>query len=190
MIQKICEKCILLRDGNIDKTGNSNEIIDFYLSDDTVKQRNTKDLFPIENLNYGIKLLSIVLEKENNDLLIYFHLSSTVDQKNIGIRCRLKSETDELIATASAALSAQKVDLKSGNNKLKLILCDVKSKLAGGTYFLDLWLSKPKTEPILYLEKIIQYDHEPIDLYNNGVLYEGKKHGYIPIKSYINNNEL
>jgi homopolymeric O-antigen transport system ATP-binding protein len=181
-IKKLCSNVQLLSDGKVSFNGNTNLAIDYYLKQTLKENSHFENKLPQKNKLYGLTISEVTLvENQNQHIEIEVEVVSQIINKNIGFGIRIKDDLGNVIGSVTPALTAKSIDLEIGKGRVKILVNNVLDIISGGDYYIDLWVSKPKLEVILYLENVLKISIKEIDLYNTGKLYEKEKHGIIKL---------
>jgi lipopolysaccharide transport system ATP-binding protein len=140
-VRQLCKHCILLKNGMIEKRGDTGDVVDYYLA----SQAMNKDY---ERRGNGmVRVEEFVVEKENvslgDDLRVEMRLKAYVDVPRVDVSIDVKDENFSQIAHVSNYDNQFHVlDMKAGEERK--IQCLMKNiNLAPGSYSGSIWVGDP-----------------------------------------------
>lgn len=146
-IKTLCDRCIVLKKGQVIFDGDVDEAINVYSNDFSLSAKKEYDFTQgkrIDGITNEYKLLKGYLEK--SDINLKENLNFTLDinacksDKDFLLRYVVFNSTGNTIGTAYSNL----FDLKEGNNSIKFTFCT--KNLTPGKYMIDLILCQYKDE--------------------------------------------
>ncbi|MBT6005056.1 MAG: ATP-binding cassette domain-containing protein [Prolixibacteraceae bacterium] len=176
-IQNLCEKCILLENGEIIQIGSTSNVVLKYLNNFT---KNKTFQRPVQS-NNNPTITTGKVENKDNSIAINLSIYSA-EHKEISIDLRLKDSKGNNVGFGSlgAFSSDQLIKIQPGKN---IIQFQFSSKIiAVGNYYISLDLTLPglcyydRLEDCLYIE-IIRNPEHPV----TGVLNQGWGYGSLEI---------
>ncbi|MBU1046174.1 ATP-binding cassette domain-containing protein [Patescibacteria group bacterium] len=179
-IQKLCKKCVLLRDGKIEMIGETREVISKYL-ENSQKPKENIGLSLTKNEKITIDSLRIKKHLEKNlyyDDPLNFELLITnnclLENLQIGIQI-INSELNKIM---TATVKIPKIE--NGKNKLSIII--EKPHLPQGNYYINLGITN-----IFYKERILYFMISTKETDDELMLIKKDTLGVYPPTSYILN---
>jgi len=149
-VRKLCKRCIWLKDGQIKKSGEVNEVINEYLSGYTETMTGTADLTDLETRkgNLNAKLEKIVLSDQygkitgtfriKDDIRINLFFEAYEKLRNVKIVVTIHESTGENVTTIFDSDSGFGLTQVEGKNHVSLILRDI--RFCPGTYHITVAL--------------------------------------------------
>ena len=185
-VKNLCTRCIVLENGTKTFEGATDDAVDYYLKLSKINDGVNNEVFPLVNQQYGLTVNNIEILKENENVLI-FNVDITLKNvlNNIGFGYKIKDTEDNIIGSFTPAISGLSYSLQKGNTIIKIEVLDFMDRVAGGKYFFDIWIAKPKIEMIIYANNIASHQIDLKDRYNTGVFYQRNKHGIINLGGKI-----
>jgi lipopolysaccharide transport system ATP-binding protein len=149
-IEKLCNKCILLQDGQIIKTGNTKEVVDYYL--DNQRKLDPSISFPTVNKDAYITKVSFTDERgealasipisNSFDINVEYTIANELVRATLG--ALFYSQGELLLLSFEADKKGALLDYKPGsyktNIKIPAFLFNV------GSYYIDLTIERPGIE--------------------------------------------
>ena len=149
-VRKLCKRCIWLKDGQIKKSGDVNEVINEYLSGYTETLTGTADLTDLKTRkgNLNAKLEKIVLSDQygkvtgtfriKDDIKINLFFEAYEKLRNVKIVVTIHESTGENVTTIFDSDSGFGLTQVEGKNHVSLILRDI--RFCPGTYHISVAL--------------------------------------------------
>ncbi len=149
-VRKLCKRCIWLKDGQIKKSGEVNEVINEYLSGYTETMTGTADLTDLETRkgNLNAKFEKIVLSDQygkitgtfriKDDIRINLFFEAYEKLRNVKIVVTIHESTGENVTTIFDSDSGFGLTQVEGKNHVSLILRDI--RFCPGTYHITVAL--------------------------------------------------
>ncbi len=149
-VRKLCKRCIWLKDGQIKKSGEVNEVINEYLSGYTETMTGTADLTDLKTRkgNLNAKLEKIVLSDQygkvtgtfriKDDIKINLFFDAYEKLRNVKIVVTIHESTGENVTTIFDSDSGFGLTQVEGKNHVSLILRDI--RFCPGTYHISVTL--------------------------------------------------
>lgn len=185
-VRNLCTRCIVLEHGKTVFEGYTDEAVDYYLDSSEKSFAVKKEVFPIKNERYGLSLNDINFDNKcKSTLILKLELESDEDLYKIGFGFKIKDLDDLVIGSFTPAISGLNFNLERGKSIIRIEVIDFLDRVSGGQYFIDIWISKPKVEFIIYAEKVLSYHIEPKDRFKTGVIYEKSRHGVLNLNGKI-----
>jgi lipopolysaccharide transport system ATP-binding protein len=181
-VKSLCTKGLLLEYGKIKLSDEIETVVKLYNQKKENIVNKLNQILPIKNNIYSLEINDIDFEINNQgNFLLSLDIFSEVENKNIGIGFRLKTDEGVLLSTIAPSITGQKVDLIKGLTTISINLRNFGDLFGGGGYLLDVWIAKPKVEHIIYMEDIIYFELPAKDHYDTGIFYESSKFGNIQL---------
>lgn len=185
-IENLCDRCILLENGQIRKEGGVNEIVSMYrnlnFQDSALELKQRKDRrgngkFRFENIVFNDNQPVIA----NQPLKICLHYTAKQDFNNIQLAVTVCSNIDERIMTIANIFQNIELFVPKGDGKIELELPAI--QLLPNIYSLNLWCSSAKNDLLDAMVNACSLDIKDANIFNSGRKLNLKKHGlFIPQK--------
>ena len=178
-IEKLCNRCILLKEGKIEVFGETEFVVKKYLN---VMSKNTEDTPLVDRKRTTQKA---TLRAKLTGIEIIERSKTTVISGDLPIKIKLKIESyaEELEASIQLIISDESQNLifinsvmqnklfsfKKGMNELE---CDIKAlNLYAGDYKINCYITIPGKEIIDYVPDALYFSVTNFDPYNTGFAY-------------------
>ncbi len=137
-VRNLCKRCMLISEGRIKKIGESNEVIDTYLSSHNRISNGTVDLQNYSNRtgSQKVKLEKIELRNQDDqitgtffikdDLCIHLYLKAFEHMRNVKIVVEIIESSGESICTMHDSDSGFSLTHIEGNSRVSLVLKDIR----------------------------------------------------------------
>jgi lipopolysaccharide transport system ATP-binding protein len=185
-LESLCSSALLLANGRVIRHGETKEVIDLY--ETAIKERFVAG--PIDRMHYcekaqlGIDRLEAELlpnESSGLDLIIRFRVSAGGPRRNIGAGIQILTPRGFCVSKIAPIVTNFVIEAIDGEASCSLTCPQITKYLAGGEYAIDVWLSKPRIEQLLYLENVLQISIPASDVFGAGVYFEQQSYGIVPL---------
>jgi hypothetical protein len=191
-VHQLCDNGIVLANGTIDMHGKINEIINYYLSNES-KVVNPKYFQEegISNPDIALRRVEIIGADDNcnlnfdKPLIVLFELYAKKDFSNLSFAFSCNTNQNVHIFTARSGYGSNNISLKKGKN---VIRCYIGNQLREGNYFFNFGISIGERTNLLYIEKCFEINIS-VATENNSVLYGLNNAGLINVQSIWANSE-
>ena len=117
------------------------------------------------------------------DLELTFDVIATERKVDIGVGFAVSTLRGTKVATVSPALTNFVLDSLEGEVTCVFRCPRVDEHLSGGDYVFSVWLAKPKTEYLIFVEHALVVTIPPRDVYGTGAYVESVAHGVVPLRT-------
>ena len=170
-IKTLCDRCVVLKKGQIVFDGDVDEAINVYSNDFNLSSKKEYDFTQgkrIDGITNEYKLLKGFLEKSNinlkENLIFTLDINAHKSNKDFLLRYVVLNSTGNTIGTAYSNL----FDLKEGNNSIKFTFST--KNLTPGKYMIDLILCQYKNESQIRHDIVVRamaFNIEESEVYYN-----------------------
>lgn len=183
-VRALCTRAILLQSGEIVADGDTEAIVEQYMSQSLSAADQPHEKLPLHHAKYGLSLQSVDLElhQDHDDLSMSLEIVIEVKEtmKNVGVGVEITSLGGARVCFLGPAVTNFTVEL-SGRHRCKISCNHLQQYLSSGDYILDVWLAKPKSEYLLRLEGAAVLSIPPLDHFSSGMFVTEQKHGIVPL---------
>jgi len=186
MIQSLCDWGILLDRGVEQTTGDISKVIDQYMNNISLRSNQIESILPVVNDAYEVGIYSYSSEIDrkydnNASLTIKLTIKSTRRLRNIGVGMALTSSDGITMSFLGPSITNYVIPIINGECQCRFQCDQINRYIAGGEYALSVWLAIRNAEYIVKLDDIDMINIPGLDVFESGILFEAKKHGYIPL---------
>ena len=180
-IQKLCKKCILLKDGQIEMVGETKEVINRYLSNHS--SPNTKqsisDMKRQKRATLKAKVIDINISNEKEMIVnaipdgektvsFNFKIDSKLENLKCGIQMRISDSKLNNIGHFDSNIKGKYFFLKKGSNKLTCLIPSL--NLYKGNYNISFYLFDQNQQEIYdFLTNAYSFEIESFDPFDIGL---------------------
>jgi lipopolysaccharide transport system ATP-binding protein len=185
-LESLCTSCLLFRDGQLVRQGKTREVIDSYqegLHERRATAADDQAHFSPDG-QIGIDRLEAELLPNGSgglDLRVRFRLIGTRPHKNVGAGIALSTSMGTCVSRIAPVVTNFVIDAVEREAVCTFTCPAITSYLAGGDYLIDVWLSRPRVEYLLFLKDVLQVCIPPADVFGAGVYFEQQRYGIVPL---------
>lgn len=182
-IRQLCQNCLLLNSGKLEKSGSTRDIVEFY-EHQVFKQNESNGIAKRENVNKKFFISNIELRNKKgkvtnlyeagDDLEIHVWTTGEPPSSNFTIEFNLFNELGSKISFGSAN-PIRETYFKKGENHFVCLL--KKIPLLTGQYYLDFSTRVWGQERWDYWERAISFEITNADFFKTGYNLEGRING-------------
>jgi lipopolysaccharide transport system ATP-binding protein len=185
-VSQLCDNGIVLANGKIDKYGEINGIINYYLSKES-KLLNPKYFQENEigDSDVVLRSVKIIGADENCNLNfdktieVLFELHAKKDFPNLSFAFSCNTDREVLVFTARSGYGSNNIGLRKGKNKIR---CSIVNQLREGYYFFNFGISIGERTNLLYIPNCFEVKIS-VATESNSVLYGPNNGGLINVRS-------
>jgi lipopolysaccharide transport system ATP-binding protein len=175
-VKQLCNKCILLENGEIKNIGKTETILQNYNKKDIIIKRNNNEIY----------FEKIDIENKNSNILIFkMNIRTISDFDNIKIAIGINSDYNQRITTLLSKSYNKEFNLKKG---LNYVICEINNfSLKTGNYSIDIMI---ENDNFSYHEMgYAEFKIENSNFYPSGFIPQDE-HGFIVVNQnwYLKNN--
>lgn len=180
-IENLCTRCIILKDGSIKFSGDTESAIKEYLKDsfsqanwsfESNKGRTGSGDFLFKNLIFNDN--EVVISGETLHLTILYEAKRKIE--NLKIALTFYKNIDQPIYVIDNYIQGQDISLNKGLGEIKITVPNF--RLMPNDYFIDLW-SSVNDEVADYIVNKTTITVSINDIYNSGRMLNFQKHGFV-----------
>jgi len=149
-VSNLCKKCILLNSGRVEKAGEVNEVVDYYLS----INRSTQNILDTNVINLDDFILDF--DKKSNILNIIIKLSINISKSNnkFFLDFAILNKKEQYLVHH---ISNQKDDIKFENNNSVINISIKQPNLKPGKYSFTIYIYDKNEKVHLWLERFNEF---------------------------------
>jgi len=191
-VRKLCSRAIVLKNGKVDCSGPVDTAVESYLEENEFAEgcgpvHIRKDLSAAHESGFVVESIEVVNKngeglrdlKTGDSILLRIHYVARRRFMGAEFSVSCKSEWgEEIFSTTTSYGVGDSLDQVEGPGALELTVNDL--PLLGGTYYLDLALAREGVSYHFVLERAVQLEFRPTDVYNSGRV-ENSRNGFLAV---------
>ncbi|MCI0709840.1 MAG: polysaccharide ABC transporter ATP-binding protein [Chloroflexi bacterium] len=185
-IEQLCTRVILLESGMISQFSETKKVVEAYVMQATQSLFQKSRDFPIYNNDETIGISSIAASITRSGHGKFHTLTILVDADvrqhldRLGIGVALTTLEGVVVSSIFPSMTNYVITEAYGEYECHFQCEDINRYLAGGRYYVNVWLSLPRIEFLLKVDRAIIVDIPPVDIYGGGIYFE-VHHGIVPL---------
>jgi len=185
-VDTLCDRGLVLDSGSVVFDDRARDATKYYLESVVSKKRDSfnEQRRIIRGNGLGISSPIVDLTGKHHgaaDLVLTFEVESDKRLSNIGFGLAVTTVDGILVSKLAPAVTNFVIQRIDQRVRLQVCIRDILRYLAGGHYLIDVWLSIPRIEILLYAERIGEFHLPPTDPFGVGAEFKHPDSGFVPL---------